>query len=111
MPRPHDRGILDSLPPELLFAIAVHDLPSLCLLCACSADLRSRLLAQLVAQAGLRLRREEVTVGVVELIALLPISWLDLEGTAERILISDIEDGRALSPRETSTRVTQKIDP
>jgi hypothetical protein len=48
---------------------------------------------------------------VVELIALLPISWLDLEGTAERILISDIEDGRALSPRETSTRVTQKIDP
>ena len=91
-------GILESLPPEIMFAIASCDLPSLCSLCACSAKLRSRLLMQLVAQADLRLRRDEVTVGVAELIALLPITWLELEGCDERISISHIEGGRALRP-------------
>ena len=60
-----------SCPAELLLFIGLKHLPTLCALRACSMGLRRGLQRELEScRAGVQVRREEITVGSAELLAL-----------------------------------------
>jgi hypothetical protein len=91
-------GTLQCLPAEVLIAIALHHLPTLTALMASSASLRAALLGQCQARrGGICLRRDEVTVGIAELVARMSLDWIELHASSSRGIADDDHDDQPCS--------------
>lgn len=82
---------------DLLLMISLRNLDSLAPLTAVSRAVRESLLEQLGSlRGGLKLSRREVSVGLAEMIARMPLEWIELDqigGPPRRVQCSDLRSG------------------
>ena len=86
-----------SLSGDVLLIISLQNIVMLGPLTACCKDVRANLLEQLGSlHGGLKLTRREVSVGLAELIARMPLDWIEVQTTglnAVRLEFSDLRNG------------------